>query len=91
MEIPLWAVASLGKRVALVSKFVGPCDEVYPPMHEGVMTGIQYDDEGDRCYALVALDLNDMSYLENFYFDEIRPPHGPAVYVLNDGTESIVF
>lgn len=90
MEIPLWVVASLGKRVALVKGFEGPC-EAYPPMHEGFLTGIQYDEVGNQCYALVALDMDDLSYLENFYFHEIRPPHGPAVYVVDDKAESLVF
>lgn len=90
MEIPLWVVASLGKRVALVDGFEGPC-EAYPPMHEGILAGIQYDEVSNQCYTLVALDMNDLTYLENFDFSEIRPPHGPAVYVVNEKAESVVF
>lgn len=84
MNIPLWVVASLGKRVELVNEFVGPC-ESYPAMHQGVLDGIQYDEASDSCYALVALDVDDLSYLENFSFAEIRAANGLAPYAIANG------
>jgi len=70
-KIPLWVVASMGKNVALVRDFVGPC-ETYLTNCQGRLTSIQVDDEGGF-FVTVALDEKDPTYWENFAFDDIRP------------------
>lgn len=88
-EIPLWVVASLGKRVALVKDFVGPC-ETYEAGCEGVLTTIQADD-GGSFHVTVALDPNDPTYWENFTFDQVRPPHAQITFQLDIERGAIVF
>jgi hypothetical protein len=70
--VPLWIVATLGKSVAILSDYVGPC-ETYKAGREGVLTSIQVSDEGAGFYVTLALDPEDPSYLENFSLDDIRP------------------
>lgn len=69
-EIPLWAVANLGKKVVLVHEFCTPTG-MYLPGSEGIITGIRH--ENGAVFATVAIDPDDPTYLENFEFDEIRP------------------
>lgn len=70
---PLWIPAMLGKEVSLLVEFVGPC-ETYGVGSVGRLMGIMVDDdEFAHSYAIVALDDQDISYLENFEFDQIRP------------------
>lgn len=88
MEIPLWVVASLGRQVELVSGFEGSC-EVYPAMHRGVLMGIQFDADLGRPCALVALDMDDLGYLEGFGFGDIRSV-GSASYSLDAGRGMLV-
>jgi hypothetical protein len=82
-EVPFWVVASLGKSVALVNEFVGPC-ETYSVGSEGVLVSIQWDADGGLC-AVVALDPQDDSYWENLPFSSIRPA-GKLAYSLDINT-----
>jgi len=85
VAIPMWVMGSIGKRVELVRAFVGPT-RVYPPMHQGVLVGLMYDEESHGSYALVALDESDLTYMENFAYSEIRPPLGRSVqYEIAEG------
>lgn len=82
-QIPLWVVASLGKQVVLETEYVGPC-ETYLPGCRGLLSGIAVDENnGRKPYAIVALDPNDESYLENFRFDQIRPITDKIKFSLN--------
>ena len=91
MQIPLWVIASLGKPVELVSSFFGP-SETYPPMHQGVLRGILYNEDSKGCYVIVALDVNDPTYLENFGFSEIRPPLSkPVPFDITSDQNSVAF
>jgi hypothetical protein len=72
-QIPIWVVASLGKEVMLEREFVGAC-ETYSRGCRGILTAIDTDHRnGYAPYAIVALDPEDESYLENFEFSDIRP------------------
>jgi len=81
-KIPLWIVASMGKKVALEREFVGPC-ETYLAGCEGRLTSIQVSEETGDFYVTVALDANDPSYLENFAFDAIRPASRQITFSLD--------
>lgn len=71
--IPLWIPATLGKHVALLSSFVGAV-QTYPEDSVGRLMGIMVDDDDHtHQYAIVALDADDESYLENFEFHDLRP------------------
>lgn len=72
-QIPLWVVASLGKQVALATEFVGPC-ETYIKGCRGVLSAIMMNENYEgKPYALLCLDPEDDSYLENFLFEDIEP------------------
>lgn len=82
-QIPLWAVASLGKQVLLTVEYAGPCT-TYPVGHIGLLQGILVDENYDGCpYAIVSPDPEDNTYLENFRFDEIRPVTDKVKFSLN--------
>lgn len=81
-QIPLWVVATLGKQVALTSPFVGPC-ETYGVGSPGILTSIQWDESGGGFYGTVALDSQDISYLENFSFDQLRPMRNRVPFSLD--------
>lgn len=82
-QIPLWVVASLGKQVALSTEFTGPC-ETYTKGCRGTLSAIMVDTNyGGMPYALVALDPNDETYLENFRFNEIQPLTSKIKFSLN--------
>jgi hypothetical protein len=81
-QIPLWVVASLGKEVALTVPFVGPC-ETYPVGSVGILTSIQWNENGGGFYATVAIDHDDPSYLENFSFNQVRPIRSRVGFSLN--------
>lgn len=83
-EIPLWIVASIGKQVVLATDFAGPC-ETYAKGCSGLLSAIMVDSHNydGVPYALVALDPQDDSYLENFRFDEIAPASGSTRFRLN--------
>ena len=82
-QIPLWVVASLGKEIILDKEFAGSC-ETYMRGCRGVLSGILVDENyGGSPYAIVALDPNDTSYLENFLFDDIRPVSENIKFGLN--------
>lgn len=74
--VPLWVVANLGKKVILKQDFVGSC-ETYRAGCEGTLVSIQAAIDGwQSLHATVALDPNDISYEENFTFDQIKPAAG---------------
>jgi hypothetical protein len=74
--IPLWVVANLGKKVRLTKDFIGTC-ETYRAGWEGTLVSIQAPIDGwQRLCCTVALDPNDISYEENFSFDDIKPAAG---------------
>lgn len=83
-QIPLWVVASLGKEVVLEADFVGPC-ETYLRGCRGILAGIEICRQNfhGAPYAVVALDPNDDTYLENFRFNEIRPVPNKVKFSLN--------
>jgi len=82
-QVPLWAVASLGKKVLLTVEYVGPC-ATYPVGHTGLLQGILVNENYGGCpYAIVSPDADDESYLENFRFDEIRPVSDKVKFSLN--------
>ena len=71
--VPAWVVDSLGKRVITRRELVGPC-EVYPAGSVGVLVSIQAEIPGWQSGGVtVALDADDISYEENFSFEDIRP------------------
>lgn len=71
--LPLWIPATLGKQVALLGDFKGAA-QTYPQGSVGRLMGIMVDDDKHtHHYAIVALDSDDESYLENFEFGELRP------------------
>lgn len=71
--VPAWVVESLGKKVVTRRELAGPC-EVYPVGSVGVLVSIQACIPGWQAGGVtVALDPNDISYEENFSFDDIRP------------------
>jgi hypothetical protein len=77
-------VASLGKEVVLAVDMVGPC-ETYQAGCRGVLAGIEicrknYD---GAPYAIVALDPNDDTYLENFRFSDLMPVTNKVKFSLN--------
>jgi hypothetical protein len=82
-QIPLWVVVTLGKEVILKRDLVGPC-ETYTKGCRGILTAIDTDsDNGFAPYAIVALDPNDLGYLENFEFDDIEPVADRIKYSLD--------
>lgn len=83
-QIPLWIVASLGKQVALTTDFIGPC-ETYRAGCRGKLLAVMVDEmnyDGEP-YALVGLDANDLSYMENFRFDDLMPITNRVKFSLN--------
>lgn len=81
--LPLWIAASLGKHVVLKRDFVGPCER-YAAGAVGLLAGIMVDDDDPRhLYVIVALDPSDVTYLENFEFDDIEPLHHKVQMSLN--------
>lgn len=83
-QLPLWVVACLGKPVMLTREFAGPC-EIYSKGCEGILCGIEcYPwNNGGVPYAIVALDPNDPSYVENFPFDHLQPAADRVKYSLD--------
>lgn len=82
-QIPLWAVASLGKKVALTTPYVGAC-QTYPVGHTALLQGILVNENYDGLpYAILSPDEQDPGYLENFRFDEIRPITNKVKFSLN--------
>jgi hypothetical protein len=82
-QIPLWVVASLGKQIALSTEFVGSC-ETYTKGCRGTLSAIMVDSNYNGMpYAVVALDPEDETYLENFRFDEIEPLTSKIKFSLN--------
>jgi hypothetical protein len=75
-EIPFWVIASIGKNIALDVDFVGPC-ETYLAGSFGKLVGLMYAEceceQWGTVYALVALDPDDDTYMENFRLDDLRP------------------
>lgn len=81
--IPLWVVASLGKKVLLTKDFEGSC-ETYRAGCQGTLISIQAPvDDWQDFHVTVALDPNDMSYEENFSVDAIRPLTNRVAFSLN--------
>jgi hypothetical protein len=75
-SIPIWIVASLGKEVVLRRDFVGTC-ETYRAGCRGRLVSIQAPIDGwQSLHVTVALDPNDISYEENFAFEDIKPVAG---------------
>jgi hypothetical protein len=82
-QIPIWVVASLGKEVMLEREFAGAC-ETYAKGCRGILTAIDTDyRNGYAPYAIVALDPEDETYLENFEFSDIRPISNTVKFSLN--------
>jgi hypothetical protein len=83
-QIPLWVVVCLGKEVMLSTEFVGPC-ETYAKGCRAVLCGIEcYPwNNGGKPYALLSLDSNDPSYVENFKFSDIEPVADRIKYSLD--------
>jgi hypothetical protein len=82
-RIPLWLVASIGRYVSLVTEFAGPC-ETYSAGSHGLLCGITVQpDCSDAYILLVALDPNDLSYLENFGVQDVRPVSDAVLYSLD--------
>lgn len=88
-QIPLWIVASLGKTVELVFRFRGAV-QTYEPGYQGILHGIHVGESG-RCVLTVALDEEDPSYLENFYFDQVRPAQDRIEFSLDLEQGAIAF
>lgn len=84
--IPLWIIASLGKKVRLAKPFEGSC-ETYPVGWEGTLISIQAPVDGwQTLHVTVALDPNDVSYEENFSLDDIQPISGATgSFLLEEG------
>lgn len=84
--IPLWIVASLGKKVRLAKPFEGTCD-TYPAGWEGTLISIQGPVDGwQTLHVTVALDPNDISYEENFDLESIKPLAGEmGVFDIENG------
>lgn len=82
-QIPLWVVASLGKQVLLTDEYVG-ATETYPAGHKCLLQGLLVNENYDgQPYAIVSLDKEDDSYLENFRFNQIRPVSNKVKFSLN--------
>lgn len=81
-KVPLWVVASLGKPVALVGYFCGPCG-TYPPGSVGTLDAIAVKGDNTGFYASVALDAHDLGYLEPFEFSEIAPTTATVKFSLD--------
>ena len=82
-KIPLWVVASLGRYVSIRIQFQGG-NTVYMPGHWGLLVGIMVKpDEEEGITLLVALDENDLGYMENFLIDEVRPVSDAVLFSLD--------
>jgi hypothetical protein len=83
-QIPLWVVASIGKQIALNSDFQGPVHK-YKTGSRGKLLAIMVDEANYKGepYAIVALDPNDESDMENFRFRDIRPLTNRVKFSLN--------
>jgi hypothetical protein len=83
-QIPLWVVASIGKQIALTTEFQGPVHR-YAAGSRGKLLAIMVDEDNyqGKPYAIVALDPNDESDMENFPFKHIRPLVDRVKFSLN--------
>lgn len=81
MQIPLALVACLGKDVVLRNEFVGPCG-VYPAGSLARMISVEYE-EGTGLWAHLAVDRDDLSYMEPFRLEDIEPVGGQVSFSLD--------
>lgn len=81
--IPLWVVASIGKQIR-IKKPHNDGVRTYPAGSLGTLAGILHQDQDpSRFYAIVSLDRNDPSDLENFDFRQLMPVVETVSFSLN--------
>ena len=81
VEVPLWLVASLGKKVAIEKTFFDGVD-IYPAGYEGVLMAIRGSDFPELSVD-VALNPEDPTDWERFSLWEIRPVADQISYSLD--------
>ena len=88
-QIPLWLVASLGKKVAIEKNFFDGVNH-YPAGHQGLLMSIRGDALPEVAVD-IALNPNDPTDWERFYVWEIRPASGQTTFSLDIERGLIVF
>jgi hypothetical protein len=83
-QVPIWVVASLGKKVALLKDF-SYAGKTYPAGSVGLLQAIMITDDSPDCdpYAIVSIDPDDDTYMQNFEFSDIRPLTDKVKFSLN--------
>lgn len=80
-EVPLWLVASLGKKVAIVNDYDSG-RVFYPAGSEGILMAIRGADMPSLSVD-VCLDRDDPDVWERFVPSEIRPPSQQITFELD--------
>lgn len=89
-EVPLWLVASLGRRVALERDYRDDDGRIYPAGYEGILMAVRGADL-PAVTVDVCLNMDDPDDWERLMHWDIRPPAKQIIFELDIDRGVIAF